>query len=137
MGAPAARVITLEGSGSIAGRARANFGTLGLGNISVITGNFDNCLQTVLDQSGPIDLAFVDGNHRLEPTLRYFEQLLPRLHNDSILVFDDIHWSGEMERAWDAVKAHPKVTLSIDLFFLGIVFFREEFREKQDFSIRF
>jgi predicted O-methyltransferase YrrM len=84
-----------------------------------------------------IDLAFIDGNHRKEPTLRYFETILPKTHEGSCIVFDDIHWSSEMEEAWELIRKDERVKLSIDLFFIGIVFFRTEFREKQHFSIRY
>ncbi|HNR16193.1 MAG TPA: SAM-dependent methyltransferase, partial [Chitinophagaceae bacterium] len=84
-----------------------------------------------------IDFAFIDGNHRQEPTERYFNQLLPKMHHESILVFDDIHWSSEMEQVWKTIKDHPSVRCTVDLFFIGVVFFRDEFREKQHFSIRF
>jgi hypothetical protein len=69
--------------------------------------------------------------------MNYFHQLLQKRDNDSILVFDDIHWSVEMEKAWEEIKAHPAVRCTIDIFFLGFVFFRDEFKEKQDFTIRF
>ena len=69
--------------------------------------------------------------------MRYFHQLLTKMNNDSILVFDDIHWSSEMEAAWETIKNNAAVTGSIDLFFSGIVFFRNEFKEKQHFVIRF
>ena len=84
-----------------------------------------------------IDMAYIDGNHRLEPTLNYFEQLLGKKNNSSIFIFDDIHWSKEMEEAWERIKTHPSVRCTIDIFFLGFVFFREEFKAKQDFMIRF
>jgi predicted O-methyltransferase YrrM len=84
-----------------------------------------------------VDFAFIDGNHRQEPTERYFKELLGKANNDSILVFDDIHWSAEMETAWETIKKDAAVTCSIDLFFIGIVFFRKEFKEKQHFVIGF
>ena len=68
---------------------------------------------------------------------RYFKELLAKTNNDSILVFDDIHWSSEMESAWETIKKDSAVTCSIDLFFIGIIFFRKEFKEKQHFVIRF
>jgi len=79
----------------------------------------------------------VDGNHRLEPTLRYFQLLMDRVSRPAILIFDDIHWSAEMEQAWAAIKADPRIGLTIDLFFLGFAFLRDEFKVKQDFVIRF
>jgi hypothetical protein len=77
------------------------------------------------------------GNHRQEPTERYFKVFLSKTNNDSILVFDDIHWSSEMEAAWETIKNDSAVTCSIDLFFIGIVFFRKEFKEKQHFTVHF
>ena len=136
-GNPDASLLTLEGALEIANKARENFSQEGLKNIEIITGNFDDTLPTVLKKIGEVDFAFIDGNHRLEPTLRYFHQVLPYTNDQSVLVFDDIHWSSEMEQAWDHIKSHTAVTSSIDLFFIGIIFFRKEFREKQDFVIRF
>ncbi len=108
----------------------------------MLKGNFDKTLPLILSDAGglankEIDLAFIDGNHRLMPTLHYFDLIKPRISMDGLIIFDDIHWSREMEMAWNKIKADPKVTLSIDLFFLGIVFFREAFKVKQDVEIRF
>jgi predicted O-methyltransferase YrrM len=132
-----AQVITMEGAKAVAALAKQNFQSLRLKNIQVVTGNFDNTLPGTLAQLLGIDFAFIDGNHRLQPTLDYFNQLLPKVHEYSVLIFDDIHWSQEMEEAWNTIKAHEKVTLTIDLFFIGIVFFRKENKAKQNFTIRF
>ena len=136
-GNPQARLMTLEGAPAIADKARKNFQALGLDAIQQITGNFDHTLATALQQLGRVDLAFIDGNHRYEPTLHYFESILPHTHNNSILVFDDIHWSAEMEQAWAAIKAHTAARCSIDLFSIGIVFLRREFYQPQHFIIRY
>ena len=133
----AARVITMEGSKEIAGVANGTFKNLEIRNTELIEGNFDSTLSSVVSQLSSADFVFVDGNHRKEPTLRYFQQLLATTNNNSILVFDDIHWSSEMEAAWETIKNDAAVTCSIDLFFIGIVFFRKEFKEKQHFVIRF
>lgn len=137
MANPQARVITAEGSAAIARRASQNFQSLQLSSIHQVTGNFDDTLPRILTDFPRLDLAFIDGNHRYEPTVRYFNQLLPALHDHSILIFDDIHWSAGMEKAWEEIKEHPAVSLSIDLFFIGLVFFSEEFKVKQHFTIRF
>jgi len=134
---PDARLITMEGSKEISEVAKKNFQNLGLKNIESVEGNFDNTLSSVISQLPSIDFAFIDGNHRKEPTERYFKELISKTDNDSILVFDDIHWSSEMEAAWETIKNNTAVTCSIDLFFIGIVFFRKEFKEKQHFAIRF
>ncbi|HEX5655098.1 MAG TPA: class I SAM-dependent methyltransferase [Chitinophagaceae bacterium] len=134
---PAARLVTIEGAAAVAAKAKTSFENLGLANIELVRGSFDDTLPLVLKGLGAVDFVFIDGNHRYEPTLRYFEELLPYTHDQSILVFDDIHWSGEMELAWQDIKKNPSVRCSVDLFFIGIVFFRKEFLEKQDFIIRY
>jgi predicted O-methyltransferase YrrM len=132
-----ARLITMEGSKEIAATAKENFKTLGSKDIELIEGNFDNTLSSVVRGLSSVDFCFIDGNHRQEPTERYFKELLAKTNNDSILVFDDIHWSSEMEAAWETIKNNAAVTCSIDLFFIGIVLFRKELKEKQHFTIRF
>ena len=79
---------------------------------------------------------FFDGNHQEKPTIEYFEACLAKAHNETLFIFDDIHWSEGMEKAWDYIKSHEKVTVTIDLFFIGLVFFRKE-QAKQDFVIRY
>lgn len=137
MANPSASLTTMEDTHSVATIARENFQKLGVKNISVIEGNFDHTLPLWLAEKQKIDFAFIDGNHRYHPTMDYFHQLLSHIHEYSILVFDDIHWSSEMEKAWTEIKNHPSVTLSIDLFFIGMVFFRKECKVKQALSVRF
>lgn len=86
-------------------------------------------------QTTNYDLIYIDGNHQKEATLRYFEELLATVHNDSVMIFDDIHWSKEMEEAWVEIKLHPQVKVTIDTFQWGLVFFRRE-QEKEHFVIR-
>lgn len=133
---PGAKIFTLEGSPQIAAVAEQNFRALELKNIKLVEGNFDNTLPAVLYQVPTVDLVFIDGNHRKGPTENYFHWLLSKINNDTILIFDDIHWSREMEEAWEHIKSHLAVRCSIDLFFLGIVFFRQEFKARQHFKIR-
>ena len=137
LGNQEARVITLEGSVAIAEKALENFRDMGLKKIKLVQGNFDDTLSKVLNALESIDMAFVDGNHRKAPTLDYFRQLIPVMSAESVIVFDDIHWSREMEEAWEEIRNHPRVMLSIDLFFIGIVFFNPSFKVKQHFTIRF
>lgn len=134
---PRATIITAEGSAAIAEQAGYNFKALNCHNIKQVTGNFDDTLPAILQQMPKIDLAFVDGNHRLAPTVSYFEQLLPAMHNNSMMIFDDIHWSEGMEEAWKTIQSHDSVRLSIDLFFIGLVFFSDQFKIKQHFSVCF
>ncbi|MEZ5013903.1 MAG: class I SAM-dependent methyltransferase [Chitinophagales bacterium] len=132
-----AHVITLEGSTAIAQVAEQNFERSGVSNIRCITGEFLETLPVALQQLGTVDLAFIDGNHRKEPTLSYFEAILPYTHEQTLFVFDDIHWSKDMEGAWNTICAHPKTTCTLDLFFKGIVYVDHSFREKQHFTLSY
>ena len=131
------RVVTFEGCPNTAALAGESFEQLKLQNIELIAGNLDTTLLATLAGLGqPLDFVFFDGNHRYEPTLRYFEQCLACAYEGSVFVLDDIHWSAEMERAWEAVKAHPAVTVTVDLFYVGLVFFRKS-QPRQDFWLRY
>ncbi len=134
---PNTKVITVEGSESIAKVAQENFDKLQLKNIQLIVGNFDDELKKICENCKGFDLIFIDGNHRELPTIDYFNTVLPYCHNDTILLFDDIHWSEEMQEAWEFIKNHPKVSLTIDIFEMGIVFLRKEFRQKQHMQITY
>jgi predicted O-methyltransferase YrrM len=143
LGNPSASVITLEGATAIASKAAKNLDSLQLTNIEFVTGNFDQSLPAMLSilqlpvHPRRINLAFIDGNHRKEPCLRYFDLLVPSMADASLIIFDDIHWSPEMEETWIAIKKDSRVMLSIDLFFFGLIFFRSEFKVPQHFTIRF
>ena len=129
-------VTTFEGCPNVAAVARETFATLGLTNIELVEGNIDHTLAPALAAlKAPVDFAFFDGNHRYEPTLHYFELCLAHRTDESVFVFDDIHWSEDMERAWEAIKIHPDVTVTVDLFYIGLVFFRKN-QPKQHFSLR-
>ncbi|HMG82483.1 MAG TPA: class I SAM-dependent methyltransferase [Ferruginibacter sp.] len=131
------KVYTCEGSKNVASIAENNFEELGLKNIELIEGDFDQTVQPLLSTLNKIDLAFIDGNHRKEPTMEYFFQLLRHSTNTTILIFDDIHWSAEMEAAWVTIQSNPAVTLTIDLFFIGIVLINNDFKVTQHFSVAY
>lgn len=130
-----AKLITLEGSDEIADQALKNFKKLDANSIELMRGNFDKTLPIALKKLGTLDYLFLDGNHRKAPTLSYFEQCLEFAHEKSVFVIDDIYWSEEMTDAWEAIKANPKVTLTIDLFYFGLVFFRKENKVKEHFKL--
>lgn len=132
-----AKLITMEGSSAVASIAADNLKQLGINNTTIVTGNFDDILAKTIENIELINFAFLDGNHRYEPTIRYFEQVLQKSDEYTVIILDDIHWSKEMETAWNEVKNHHAVTLTIDLFFVGLVFFRKEQKEKQHFIIRY
>lgn len=130
------RCITLEGCPQTAGIARENFAKLQLSNIELVEGDIDVTLQKVLESVTTLDFVFVDANHKSEAVLSYFELCLPFAKSNTVMVFDDIYWSDDMEQAWRTIKKHEKVKATIDLFQLGIVFLNEDLNKK-DYKIRY
>jgi len=133
--APEAKVYTLEGSPETAAVALEVFAKAKAGEIKEITGNFDDTLPGVIIGLDQLDFVFVDGNHQKDATLNYFEWCLPKVHENTLLIFDDIYWSEGMKEAWREIKAHPQVTVTVDLFWIGLVFFRPG-QVKEDFLIK-
>ncbi len=134
LGNPKAKIITLEGCSNTMNVAKNQFDQFTFDNIETIIGEFDSSLHK-LNLNSALDFVYFDGNHQKEATLKYFEFCLQHTHNKSVFVFDDIHWSKNMEEAWEEIKKHPKVKVTIDTFQWGIVLFRKE-QEKEHFTIR-
>ncbi|HAZ01241.1 MAG: hypothetical protein A2W95_09410 [Bacteroidetes bacterium GWA2_40_14] len=130
------KLVTLEGCPNVAKMAQQTFKKLKLTGVDLVVGEFSQTLPKVLDGFSTLDFVFFDGNHREKPTLEYFEHCLKKKNNQSLFVFDDIHHLPEMKEAWEQIKANPEVTATIDLFHLGLVFFKKEL-SKQDFMVRF
>lgn len=131
---PEGKLITLEGCPQIAAMARENFDRAGIRNAEIITGSFDDTLPQVLENLARVDFAYVDGNHTEEATWRYFSWFKHKSGPDTVLIFDDIHWSEGMKNAWHAICQDPAVTVSLDLFHIGVVFFHPGL-SKQHFNL--
>jgi len=119
-------ITTFEGSEDIANIALTNFEYFNKQNIKLISGNIDSTLPSYTNSRISIDFAYLDANHRYQPTINYFEFILKRMHDNSIIVIDDIYWSKEMTNAWNTIKEHPQVTHTLDLFSVGIVFLKPD-----------
>ena len=133
--ARSARIVSLEGCPACAETAKKHAEMLGLYNIEVRPGPFEATLDPVLSQLQPLDFVFIDGNHRCEPTLRYFEQCLAAAHEKTVFVFDDMHGSPAMTQAWEQIRQHPRVTLTVDFFDLSVAFINPDFREKLHWNV--
>ncbi|MES2456518.1 MAG: class I SAM-dependent methyltransferase [Bacteroidota bacterium] len=133
---PEADIVTIEGCPQTAKVAYRNFRDLDLPNVELQVGNFDNLLPNVIADATQLDFVYIDGNHRKDATLNYFNWCLPKVHEHSLLIFDDIYWSKGMKEAWEEIKSHPEVTVTVDLFWIGLVYFRTG-QVKEHFKIKF
>jgi len=100
------------------------------------TSNKANILEEI-ENADTIGLLYIKQINNAEDVTNYFNTALKKINTQSILIFDDIHDSKEMEYSWEKIKMHSEVKLTIDLYKLGIAFFRQEQLEKENFAIRF
>lgn len=133
---PDARIITLEGCPELSRKAREHFNRLGIKNVELIEGRFEENLSKALDLLGTVDLVIIDGNHHKEAMIDYYEQCFDHSGNETVMIFDDIHSSPGMEEAWDMIRQKEEVRVSLDLFFTGWIIFRKE-SSKQHFRLRY
>jgi predicted O-methyltransferase YrrM len=133
---PNSKVYTIEGSSEVAHIAQKQFDKLQAQNIELIVGNFDQEFPKLLEKQINPDLIFIDGNHTYEATIRYFEMALNYSHSKTIFIFDDINWSDGMKRAWNEIKQHPQVSISLDFFYLGLVSINPDL-SKESFLIKY
>lgn len=130
----AIQVTTMEGCPATGAEARKNF--VANQNINLVTGDINTTLPGYISTCNALDLVYFDANHEYKPTIEYFDACLKKIKPSSIFVFDDIHWSNEMEMAWTTIKNHPLVTLSVDIFDAGIIFFKKGL-QKQHYILEF
>jgi predicted O-methyltransferase YrrM len=134
--APNTQVISIEGCPQTAQIADENLSALNINNVKLFVGDFDVIFPDIISKTDSLDFVFVDGNHRKDATLNYFKWCLPKVSENSLLIFDDIYWSKGMEEAWEEIKSHPQVTVTIDLFWIGLVYFKKG-QAKENFKIKF
>lgn len=135
LGNSKAKITTLEGCPQTVKIAQEQFQKFNFKNINCLATEFNSYLRIRYIKPEAFTLIYFDGNHQKQATLDYFKLLLPTITNETLWIFDDIHWSPEMEEAWKTIKKHPKVTVTIDIFQWGLVFFRKE-QPKEHFIIR-
>lgn len=135
LGNSKAKITTLEGCPETAKQCQLQLQKFNINNVELVITEFNSYLETCNLKSEIYNLIHFDGNHSKTATLEYFELLLPTITNETLWIFDDIHWSPDMEEAWEIIKNHPKVTVTIDTFQWGLVFFRRE-QPKEHFVIR-
>ena len=126
-------VTSIEGCSTTLKFTQKQIDTFKIENVTLYNDTFDNAIPKL--ENNNYDLIFIDGNHKGTSTLDYFEHLLKLANNDSVFILDDIYWSKSMTEAWESIKQHPKVTVTVDTFFWGMVFFRKE-QVKEHFKIR-
>ncbi len=133
---PQATIVTMEGCPETANVAYQNFVSLGLRNIELQVGNFNYLFPKEVAATSDLDFVYIDGNHTKEATLNYFNLCLSKSNEGTLLIFDDIYWSQGMKDAWAEIKSHPQVTVTVDLFWIGLVYFKKD-QVKEHFKIKF
>ncbi len=132
--APDSKITTLESCKETGYITKKMFEKYNFKNSRLVIGSFDTSLPKELKNNN-FDFIYFNGNHTKKATLDYFKLSLASVNNDSMIVVNNIHSNKEMEQAWIEIKNHSKVTVSIDTYQWGIVFFRKE-QQKEHFIIR-
>jgi predicted O-methyltransferase YrrM len=130
------KIVTLEGAEPLAALAKEHFHVLGLDNVSVVAGKFQDTLKDVLDAYVSVNYAFIDGHHDEKATLAYFRQIIPFLSGRALLIFDDISWSAGMKRAWNTIRADERIKISLDLKQIGVCIIDNETLARKSITIR-
>lgn len=135
-GSPGSPVFTMEGCPSLSAIASFNFREGGFDSIKMMTGEFEELIPELKDNAACPGLVFIDGNHRKGPVKRYFKEMTEISRDDTVIVIDDIHLSAEMEEVWEEIKQSENVSFTIDLFRMGVVFFRKGM-SRSDYVVRY
>lgn len=132
---PNCSIKTFEGCPNISKKAEALFKEAKVSNIQIVVGNINTTLYDAKQVSEPFDLVFIDANHTYVDTLKYFFHIKTLLNKNSLIIFDDIHWSKEMNKAWKSIIEDTDITLSVETWNFGFVFFNNDL-SKQHFILR-
>ena len=134
--APKATITSIEGCPNTQAFAKTLIANAGIKNVELINASFDDAFENQFQQK-KFDIVYIDGNHTYQATIHYFNELLKHTDKNSVLIFDDIYWTPDMTKAWEEIKMHPSITLSIDLYKVGLIFFRKENKQKECFCLSY
>lgn len=129
-------VYSVEGDPILSNHAQQMLKELNLPHIHLINDTFENFITSLPDEISGIDILFIDGDHRKDRLLKYYNGLLPKLHAGSIVIVDDIHWSPDMEEGWKEISAQKEISQSVDCFYFGLLFFDQIFLAKEHHKVR-
>lgn len=135
IGSPLAKVTTIEGNEVIAQTAREMHQRLGLSEIEILTGTFEDIVPEIAETKGPFDLIYIDGDHRKESTMHWIALLCSYLTDNGAIILDDIYWSKEMMEAWSEAKKTAHFKIKIDLFLMGILIRNKDISREIDLKI--
>ncbi len=120
LGAKPKSLKTLEGNQYLSAYCNNLFKNQGISSAVCIHTEFKEYLESA--HLKETELVFIDGHHQYAPTMSYTKLLIENSSDRSVIIMDDIHWSEEMYKAWNALKMHPQVHCSLETFRWGFLF---------------
>ena len=133
---PYAQVLTLTGTTEVPPLTEQGLATNGLNNVTMVTGELGKTFKTIVEKTDALDLVYVGGKNTKDFSLSIFNLCLTKANEHTILIFDQIYWNKEMQNAWQNIKNHPQVAITVDLFWFGLVYFRKG-QAKEHFKLKF
>jgi len=93
--------------------------------------------QKVQQMLGRVLQAHPDfANVFIIDTPNTYAEVLAQAKPDTLLIVLGIYDCNELKNKWKLIQAHSAVTVTIDLFYVGLVYFKKG-QAKEDFKIRF
>ncbi len=129
------KVISIDEHGVVNHPPKDYFKELKLKNVERVVGNIHETLPQLLRQQGQLDFVYLNTSGK-ENVLNWFYQCLAKANESSLFVLSNMYDTDDMKDAWTEIKNNEQVQVTVDLFYLGLVFFRKE-QVKQHFLIRF
>lgn len=126
------KIITIEGCPNIYAFSKDKLASNS--NVNCLNNDFNEYLKEIHPEK--FDLVFIDGDHSGAKVLKMLANLDSMLHDESIVVLDDIRWSKDMLACWEQIISSNRYHLTMDLFRMGIIMKRAH-QQKEHFIIKY
>lgn len=133
-GSPNSTIISVEGCPETSSIAKGMLDKYQTQNVDYVVSDFVSYLKNY--KGSKFDIIFIDGDHRGDRLLELLELLNAHIHQETLIILDDVRWNNDMLNAWNQIVLEKRYHLSIDLFRMGIVMPRHH-QEKEHFMIRY
>lgn len=134
--APDLDCIALENVPEFATIARMAFEKEGKNPVDLRTGAYTELLPKALEDMESPDFIFFNTLYEQHNNVWLFNECMKHVHEDTVFVLEGIKASRKMRELWQDICARPDVTVTIDLYSMGIVFFNKRLH-KRDYIVYF
>jgi predicted O-methyltransferase YrrM len=128
-------IITVDACKNTSDFAQENLNNLAIQNVNFLRNTFYDFLLAIKGETIKFDLIYIDGHHDGEALQYYWKELAKHIHEETLIILDDIRWSESMLVAWNKIIENENYHLTMDLFRMGIISKRPK-QAKEHFVIK-